>query len=518
MFKLFFFTSSQSKLSNIRHLCKDRQVDILSFQEITYRANYNEPQIDDHEKLLRESFEDALQRWQKGFEYESNSQTFFIEDTSVVIHALSDKKDVPGPNIKYWMRDANFNEVDKLLKEKNNDRRVTVRSDILLFLPKAYRRENPERNFAHFTSSVDGFIVDKEEVFSTNLLYPWLDNKTFNKWFTPYENGKPISMLPINEACKYDFRQLNVLNMLNKLEITSLLKENQLQKQLTFESFESVPTFILCGPTCTGKTTLAEHLSQSYGFVHIEASDFMHLEFYQRHGTQSSLKLVDFAQKALEDMPEIVAAQVIAYAQKSSSGPLVISGFRNIKEINWFNEHYLKSPVIPVYIKTNFKTRLDRCKKRARDDHKGEVQDFKETDEKQYGMGLRELEKKLDKVITNDLDKNELYNQFTTLFSKDIKNLPPYLVKQRIKALTLQELILLSLLDEYDSKKYFTTTEISKLINQKLTTGQKAKDNVSRYFNQTFHPYYEIEKTGKYKKYRLSNTGYSFALQIKTPL
>ena len=43
---------------------------------------------------------------------------------------------------------------------------------------------------------------------------------------------------------------------------------------------------------------------------------------------------------------------------------------------------------------------------------------------------------------------------------------------------------------------------------------EKHKDNVSRYFNQRFYPYYEIIENNKRLKYKLSPTGYSKAYSI----
>lgn len=520
MFKLSFFTSSQAKLANMRHLMKENQVEIVSFHENTYRANYDEPRIDDHQKLLQESFNDALERWKKAFPKELNSHTFFIEDTSVVIHTLSHKQDTPGPDIKYWMRDADFETVDKALKAKGNNRSVTVQSDILLYLPPSLR-DSLDKKFAHFTSTANGFLVSKEYNFLTNPLYPWLDNKTFNKWFSPYKNGKPISMLSIEEADKYDFRKDNANEMLSVLNIEKKpTKAPELTKQLSLENFKRPPVFILCGPTCTGKTTLAEYLAKKYGFMHIEASDFMYLAFYQRHSTDSPIAIIDFAKQALEDIPHIVASQIIDYVGTKNYSPLVISGFRNIKEINWFSDNYFHSPVIPVYIDTDFDLRFERCKNRDREDFKGNKSDFKSTNDKQYEMGVRELNDKLSDLIENNQDKKTLYSLFEGNYHDKLQDIGEYLNNELNKKLTLEDWILLSLLEEYESHEYFTTTEISKLINNKLPADEKnkEKDNVSRYFNQTFHPYYEINKTGKFNKYRLSNTGYSLALQIKLKL
>lgn len=74
----------------------------------------------------------------------------------------------------------------------------------------------------------------------------------------------------------------------------------------------------------------------------------------------------------------------------------------------------------------------------------------------------------------------------------------------------LEELILVTLCGEV--QKSYTTTEISKLINSKfLELKPKSKNNVSRYFNQSFHPYYDIRIDGDVKKYSLNTTGLSTA-------
>ncbi|AUW46825.1 hypothetical protein CUJ84_pRLN2000283 (plasmid) [Rhizobium leguminosarum] len=58
-----------------------------------------------------------------------------------------------------------------------------------------------------------------------------------------------------------------------------------------------------------------------------------------------------------------------------------------------------------------------------------------------------------------------------------------------------------------EKRPSFTTSEIAKIINDLLSkTSQKHKDNVSRYFNQNFYAYYEIEidPTKGTRRYRLS--------------
>jgi len=92
--------------------------------------------------------------------------------------------------------------------------------------------------------------------------------------------------------------------------------------------------------------------------------------------------------------------------------------------------------------------------------------------------------------------------------------------RQQLQRNQLEGLILRTLLAELPTKKWLTTTEIAAALNRRFNE-VKSKNNVSRYFNQEFHPYYELqfrERDGKKSKtleYRLSATGISSAMQMK---
>jgi len=86
MLEIVFFTSSPIKLTHAIYLCRDYDVLITGFREKTFGANYIEPRIYDRAQLIEESYQDALQRWQKATSTSKN-RLFFIEDTSVTIEA-----------------------------------------------------------------------------------------------------------------------------------------------------------------------------------------------------------------------------------------------------------------------------------------------------------------------------------------------------------------------------------------------------------------------------------------------
>lgn len=509
MLEIVFFTSSPVKLAHARYLCRDYDVQITGFREKTFGANYDEPRIYDRDQLIDLSYQDALQRWKKNVSPNENS-LFFIEDTSVAIEILSTEQETPGLDVKYWMAETDFASLDEQLKALGNNRRATVRSDVVLHLPPKLHS-----TYLCFTSSVTGCIVDKEQAFDTNPMYPWLDNKTFNKWFVPDGYSQPISMLPIAEADQHDFRAQAFRNMLAFLEqhkIINRRSEPVVQNSLEVEE----PLFIICGPTCAGKTTLAEYLAEHYGYYHIEASDFMYLSYYQRHGVDSSVNIGDFAEQALCDQPEIVAEQILSNILANKAGPVVITGFRSPLEVDWFQRYYMGGyPIVVVYVTADATLRFERSVIRQRDDEAGNRETFDRRDAQQAAMGLEELERRfMPDRIENNGCLESFFNNFET---RHVQSQQRGYIANKAGHLTagkLESLILLTLLDKWSSQEYFTTTEIAHLLNQSLDDKPKSKNNVSRYFNQRFYPYFEIKLIDGKRKYRLSNTGYGKARML----
>lgn len=518
MVKLYFLTSSRIKLLHAKYLSREYDVDILP--KIYYGVAYSEPRIYDRSELLEKSIEDAKKRWIKSAS-SPRDKFFFIEDTSVIIHALSKDRDFPGADIKYWMKDNDFNSVDKMLKENNNDRSVTVRSDIILYLPKSIQ-ELEGTEYKSFTSSRSGRITEHEYNFKTNMLYPWLDNKTFNKWFIPNGCNLPISMLPIEKANIYDFRVGAFKQMLEFLEKNHIILKKAsvtIHAQQKSFSISQTPVFLVCGLPCAGKTTIGKYLAEKCNYYHIEASDFMYLSFYQHHGVDSVVHVADFAEEALKETPNIVVAQIIEYLREIGDIPVIITGFRSPKEIEFFTQRY-DGPyrVEAVYIEADYDKRYDRCLKRCRDEKSLSKKEFLHRDRQQLDMGLKIIKRQLRaKSISNNQDMNTYVRAFLSKYKlmtidkdvliKELKNRPA----------KLEDAILITLSNDKNIiDKYLTTTEIAHLINNFFVKSsfQTSKNNVSRYFNQYFYPFYEIKVENGKNKYRLSQTGLSKALLL----
>lgn len=498
----------------MEYLCREYNIRIVG--QKNYGIGYTEPRIYNREQLLRESYEDALKRWKKSTT--SKDKIFIFEDTSVVIDALSSvDNEVPGLDIKYWMKDNTFETVDTLLKKNGNNRQCTVRSDIIMHIPESLK-DAYDKEFYQFTGKVSGSITTEEHKFDTNPIYPWLDNKTFNKWFVPRECVIPLGMLPIETADKYDFRKIAITEMIDFLVSYNVIKNKAdiVKKNQRIINFD--PTFILCGPTCAGKSTLAKYLSDNYNYFHVEASDFMWLKYYETHGIDSEVKIGDFAKQMLSVNPSIVTEQIIEYFKNITDQNIVISGFRNPKEVEYMMDKSQFTYNELIYINANIQIRYQRECARKRDDMENNYSDFLKKDDLQNNLGLSLIKSKVEYETMNEGSFHDLYDNFNKVYNFEFpkKPSPDYKTFQKFDDLLLEKAILIALfLHEED---FFTTTEIANIINSEVLNNsyENRKNNVSRYFNFSYHPYYDIkiDKEKKINIYRINFTGKSMAKRI----
>jgi adenylate kinase family enzyme/inosine/xanthosine triphosphate pyrophosphatase family protein len=529
MIEIVFFSTNRSKLAHFRYLGEKAGVRVKGFHETTYYASYNEPKIDDRSQLLKLSYESALEQWLKrqGANDDDHS-TFFFEDTSVVVEAFSKDVEVPGVNVKYWMRDMTFARLDAMLKRAGNNRKVIVRSDIVMHLPQRWRTLlNTTDRYLSVVGESHGVIADRERKIQPNLVYPWLDDKTFNKWFVPNGASGPISMLNIEEADLADFRARAFE------EITSVLrdrlnflpnKQEPHANQLQIPSIETYPSiFVICGPSCAGKSTTANWMRDKYKLLHIEASDFMYKAFWERHGLGTDVRIGDFAEAALQTQPSIVVQPIARFLREIEASGAVVTGFRSPKEVEIFRREVGPSAEVALmYLNAAAPIRLDRAIKRGRDGVTREK--FEKRDAQEIRMGLPDIAE----LPSVDLQANEgslpelyravraRYRKALRIYKSNYERLAQWRKPERDQ---LEGLILRALLAEQSMEKWLTTTEIAAALNRRFIKA-KSKNNVSRYFNQEFHPYYELrfrEKDGKrigVIEYRLSATGISRAKQM----
>lgn len=523
MRELTFFTTNQTKLAHARYIAESRHIRIKGFRQRTYHADYVEPRLAVRGDILRASYESAkVQLSKAGFS--EASHPFVLEDTSVRIDALStEDKEVPGVDIKYWMQDRTFASLDAMLRAAGNDRHATVRSDVLLHIPSSFRSSwGLEVEFLVFTGEQRGSIAEAEYLFHTNLVYPWLDDRSFNKWFVPEGADKPMGALPIDIADAVDFRRRSFDPLFDFLEERRYFAApiTQLELQLHHK-----PNIILCGYTCSGKTTASQHLARRFGYLHIEASDFMHLAYYYRHGYRGPTAIGDFAEQALEQRPTIAAEKVVEYMLDHLAEPIVVSGFRAPEEVE-FLENAMKArgkEFARRFINAGQVLRFSRLQARARPGDNITIEQFRARDLQQRRMGLDAIEQSSKTLSLQNEDSLEAYLEWINMLAEgaggnDINIASSLTALARISEVGLQDAILIALVGVWkhdEARQFYTTTEVSALIARTFPTIRpKHKDNVSRYFNQDFYAYYEISSApdNATRRYRLSNTGYGMAI------
>jgi adenylate kinase family enzyme/inosine/xanthosine triphosphate pyrophosphatase family protein len=529
MIEIVFFSTNRSKLAHFRYLGEKVGLRVKGFHETTYYASYNEPKIDDRSELLKLSYESALEQWLKrqGANADDHS-TFFFEDTSVVVEALSKDTEVPGVNVKYWMRDMTFAKLDALLKRAGNNRKVIVRSDIVMHLPQRWRALlNTAERYLSVVGESHGVIADCERKIQPNLVYPWLDDKTFNKWFVPAGASGPISMLDIKEADRSDFRARAFEKITSVLHGKLSFLANRDEPgadQLQIPGIATYPSiFVICGPSCAGKSTTANWMRDKYELLHIEASDFMYKAFWERHGPNPGVSIGNFAEAALQTQPGIVAQPIARFLRESRTSGAVVTGFRSVKEVEIFQQEVGSGIELALmYLDASVPIRLKRALERGRDGVTPEK--FAKRDKQEIRMGVSDIAK-LPNVEwqSNEGSLQELYGAIRTRYRKALQvytsDKERRAQRQQLHRGQLEGLILRTLLAELPTKKWLTTTEIAAALNQRFNEA-KSKNNVSRYFNQEFHPYYELqfrERDGKRTgilEYRLSATGISRAMQM----
>jgi dephospho-CoA kinase/inosine/xanthosine triphosphate pyrophosphatase family protein len=521
---LIFFTSNATKLAHARYIAEDWQVRIKGFRQQTYHADYNEPRLPTREALLDASYRSAVVQCLKAG-IPTDTTPFFLEDTSVRIDALSSpSKEIPGLDVKFWMQEQDFASLDAALKARGNDRSASVRSDVLLHVPSSLKAAwNIKNEYLVFVGTQTGSIVSEEVNYQPNLVFPWLDNQTFNKWFQPEGSAGPFGALEIARADEVDFRRNSFAKLFSFLAARSYLTGDF--EQLEFQLY-SKSNLILCGYTCAGKTTASQHLARRFGYLHIEASDFMYLNYLYRHGYSGQVAVGDFAEQALGQKPTIAAEKVAEYIGENPSAPVVVSGFRSPEEID-----FLRRTLSPqgknfdtLFIEADEEARFQRLRGRMRPGDDISLQDFRRRDLQQQRMGLEGI--RLSRSVTTLRNGGTLRAYLASVDRtvgahnpEEIDIRVALAAAARITDIRIEGAILIALLAVWspdEARPFFTTTQIAGLICSTLPgMAPKHKDNVSRYFNQDFYAYYEINNNpgSTTRRYRLSNTGYGQAVR-----
>ena len=518
MTDIIFVTSNRTKLAHARYLCRDYNVNILHYKKFFYGKGYEEPRVDDRKILLSESFKDAVIRWKKHFTG-SNGRLFFIEDTSVKIDALSDeRREFPGVDVKYWMQETNFDKLDQDLRKKGNNRKCSVTSHVVLFITEDLKNKlKIDNDYIIFKSTAKGYVTEEEYSIKTQMLYPWLDDKTFNKWFVPNGHSRPVSMLNIDEAEIGDFRKGAFEKMLDFLANNGIIRNRRYVESQKYLQFYN--NFIVCGRTCAGKTTMGRYLVDKYGYYHIEASEFMTQRLLETQGTMSNVDKHKFASEVLKVDPLFVVNRLVDYLhEKDIIDRFIITGFRTCAEVESFQKAFHGDSVNYIFLNSTDEERCKRWMRRQREVDNYTVDRFRAIDNVQDGIGVGDIKDlKGIKIFDNSIDGlSLLYKRLRNKFLHGITQEPIRINKKELcnQVITLEKAILIVLAIEYqkDERNSFTTTEIAHLVNRYFRTFERNKNNVSRYFNQAYYVYYEVKFENRKNRYKISPIGYSEAM------
>ena len=172
----------------------------------------------------------------------------------------------------------------------------------------------------------------------------------------------------------------------------------------------------LAGTFASGKDTLAKHLGEKYGYIHISTSDMVRKEAQARYGSIERPVLFQTATEVRHsEGPGAFAKRGI---EEAAGQPVIISGLRSTGERDMIVEH----GGIIVFVDAPVEVRYERMKARQRD---AETQlsliDFAANEQKEWHGGndpadfnLRQLKDDAQVVLENVLPLDEFLKDADT--------------------------------------------------------------------------------------------------------
>jgi inosine/xanthosine triphosphate pyrophosphatase family protein/dephospho-CoA kinase len=407
--EIFFYTSNTTKYIQARVVFERAGLLLQHFRSRTepYAEDYREGK----ELLLTRAIGQVIGR---GL---GTGSLFFVEDTSLRIEALSTvAEDFPGLAVKEWFPLTSFHELDSALKERGEDRRAEIKSDIALHVPGFSKP-------VFFRGRTIGHVADGPPAFEENSRFPWLTPNTFNGWFIPDGAANRLGEMNLEESWRHDFRTQALESLISRLEeytaILNLPTQSYIRRQSP-AALKQLPlfagtVFIIVGHTCAGKTTFGDRAHDTHGLSHIEASSIVRM--IQRDTGSEGSSTFEFAQKLLqENGPEIVALKILQMYSSQFDKGVVITGFRTVEELELIKSHLPHAKVL--YIEASERTRFQRLLQRGRSPECRTIEDFHGIDEQQMFFGLlRVAEDFADIRVVNEGTLDQFATQIDAILS-----------------------------------------------------------------------------------------------------
>ena len=108
-------------------------------------------------------------------------------------------------------------------------------------------------------------------------------------------------------------------------------------KPISSELLFNPPIIIVSGYTSSGKTTIAQYLQKTYGFDHIEESDYVKKEI-QKYTSLDRFQAIEAINKKY-GMTYFIKKTTDSIS-KNSKNPVVLSGVRRIEEIDYLKNNF----------------------------------------------------------------------------------------------------------------------------------------------------------------------------------
>lgn len=402
---VFFYTSNLAKFLQAR-VVFDRSGLVLQH----FRSK-NDPYTEDYsvgkEILLERAIQEIIGS------VGANS-LFFVEDTSLRLESMSTPpEDFPGLTVKEWFAQTSFENLDRALKDKGNDRRAVVKSDIALHVPGL---NHP----VFFHGDTEGVVADSPPTFQENSQYPWLTPASFNGWFVPDGCKKRLGEMSLEESWQYDFRNRCLQALIERLEeYTALINipgpyyvrrtPSASPEQLKFSAFEPTRTALMVvGHTCAGKTTFGEYAAHHHDLLYIEASAILRI-IEDKAGITDPAPFIA-AKNTLETFgTDVVARKILELYGGQLERGFVITGFRTIEEVEVIRTHF--SDVRVVLVEASERTRFQRHIERVRTPQIRSIEEFRKLDEQQWSFGLLRVAEEFADIRVVNEDSLEEYGE-----------------------------------------------------------------------------------------------------------
>ena len=198
----------------------------------------------------------------------------------------------------------------------------------------------------------------------------------------------------------------------------------------------------------------------------------------------------------------------------------MITGFRLVEEVEFIEQNLSgKYKSKRVLVTANSQLRLNRKNQRNRPIDSINEEGLQERDERELEMGVAKLihEKAKAVEISNESSLNDLYTNYESKLALTGQGLQTRQKHSNFEKLSLKELIILVLYvarGDAEKSEFFTTTQVTEMINNNGISKPKHVTNVGRFFKMNRSELFEIAVINKIRKYRLSNTGVGFAKLI----